>query len=357
MVRRFGSARAALAASSPAFAQAAGREAAAARTDAALRRHVDAGLERASGLGMTVLSWGDEAYPPVLRRLADPPPVLFLRGDTDLLARAAAAGVGVVGARRATPRGRDVARRLGAALGCRDVPVVSGMALGIDGAAHTGALDGKGPTVAVLGSGADRAYPRRHGGLFREIVARGLVVSEFLPGTPALPYNFPRRNRILAALCTRLVVVEAGRRSGALISVDHALDLGVEVFAVPGPIDTPGCAGSNALLRDGARPLISVEEFVAEAVGGGRAARASPAPASCGPEIPPHGGERAPHGPDRLAPEEAALLRHIRRTGVSVDEIAHRAGLDAGRAWALLAGLELSGWVERLPGSRVRRAG
>lgn len=295
------------------------------------RRGVLIALDRADRLGMRTLHFGQDGYPRALLHLADPPPVLFLRGNAELLGTP---GVGVVGARRSTERARSVAFRLGAAIAGAGTPVVSGLALGVDGAAHGGALEAGGPTVAVLGNGADRAYPSSHGALFRRILDEGLVVSEFLPGTPALPHHFPRRNRILAALCRALVVVEAGERSGALISVDHALDLGVEVWAVPGPIEEPACAGSNGLLADGARPLLSVRGFV-EAVLGERDAPAEP----------------PIRGP------EADVWQALSTVSLSADEVARATGLPAGRVLALLTALELGGRVRRLPGMRFRRAG
>lgn len=346
LVDAFGSARAALEAPAAAFRTASGvrePDAAAARGDAALHRRIDRGLEEAARLGMEVRSWSHPGYPARLRRLPDPPSVLFLRGRTELLE---GPGVAVVGARRATLRGREVARRLGAGLAARGVPVVSGLALGVDGAAHAGALEVGGPTVAVLGSGADRAYPRSHEALFRRVVERGLVVSEFLPGTPARGHHFPRRNRILAALAHTVVVVEARSRSGALITVDHALDLGLEVAAVPGPIDTRACEGSNALLTQGARPVVSVEGFVEEVAG--------PAPRAERPAEEGDAGEQLelPTGPEEVV---LALLRD--GDGHGVDEVARATGLPPARAWAVLTRLELQGRARRLPGPRYRRAG
>jgi DNA processing protein len=244
----------------------------------------------------------------------------------------------VVGSRKATARARTVARRLGAAVAGAGVPVVSGLALGVDGEAHRGALDVAGPTVAVLGRGADAAYPLAHRRLFRDILRSGLVVSEFTPGTPALPHHFPRRNRILAALCRAVVVVEAGARSGALITVEHALDLGLDVFAVPGPIDLPACIGSNGLLADGARPLVSVAAFVRDQLG---VADARP------PE---------PPGP-RPEGEAGRLLTCLEGGQATADELARQLGLDAGRTLALLSRLEIAGSVERVAGMRFRRAG
>ena len=339
LVERFGSGRAAWSARPADFAAVAGRAAAAARRDPQVERRVDDGLRRARRDAMEILIWTDGSYPAGLRRLADPPPVLFLRGARPGLLSAPA--VTVVGARRATTRGREVARRLGAAIACAGRGAVSGLALGVDAAAHRGALAGGGGTVAVLARGADDAYPRVHRRLFGRILEEGLVVSEFLPGTPPLRHHFPRRNRILAALSHTVVVVEAGARSGALITVDHALDLGLDVYAVPGPIDVPSCAGSNALLADGAPPLVSVESFVRERLNGGQLSRHVPAG-------------------DGVGELERRLLRSLEAMdgaggGSAVDELAQRAGAPVSRVLAALARMELTGYVERAAGGRYRR--
>lgn len=269
------------------------------------------------------------ALPPALRHLHDPPPLLFLRGRTELLDRPS---ITVVGSRRATARSRDVAERLGHALASVGRCVASGMALGIDGAAHRGALRAGGDTIAVLGRGADEPYPPSHRRLFRDILARGLIVSEFPPGTPPLPHHFPRRNRILAALSDTVVVVEAGARSGALITVDHALDLGIDVWAVPGPIDLGACTGSNRLLADGAHALVSVASFIEEVGGGERSARSSP-------EGPP-----------------TRLLSVLAQEPMNVDELAARLSLSAPEVLMMLTELELAGAVRRLPGMRFGAA-
>jgi DNA processing protein len=288
-------------------------------------RHADAALDMAGRLGIEVLTWVDPGYPRCLLNLHDPPPLLFLRGRTALLERPS---ITIVGARRATARSRDVAERLGGALAAADVPVASGLALGIDGAAHRGALSVGGDTVAVLGRGPDEAYPPSHRRLFREILERGLVVSEFPPGTPPLPHHFPRRNRILAALSRAVVVVESGARSGALITVDHALDLGIEVWSVPGPIDLAACEGSNRLLADGARPLLSIASFVSE-VGGD--ARSRPA---------------LPEG------RAGDVLSALAEEPLDVDQLSARLGLGAPQVLAALTELELLGLTRRLPGMR-----
>lgn len=310
-----------------------GPKAAAAAADPQRLEGIRRALDFARRLGIETRVLGEEGYPERLLHLADPPPVLFLRGRVELLETP---GVGVVGARRSTERARGAARRIAAAVARVDVPVVSGMALGVDGAAHEGALDAGGPTVAVLGSGPDVPYPRRHARLFRRILADGLVVSEFLPGTPALPHHFPRRNRVLAGLCHTLVVAEARARSGALITVEHALDLGLDVWAVPGPFGEGFCEGSNALLADGARALVTVNGFVRMALG-----------------VEP-GEARVPTS---LSTDEVRLLELLAEGTRTSDEVARRMGLDAGRTLALLAEMELRGQVAREPGMRFRRAG
>jgi len=355
LLQRFGDAEAALRAAHADFAAVAGREAARARTDSGLRARVREALDAAAEAGMSVLTQDEPDYPAGLPHLADPPPVLFLQGRAELLHRSPM--VTVVGARRSTARARSVAERLGAALARARVCVVSGLALGVDGASHAGALRAGGDTVAVLGAGADVPYPRFHRRLHAEIATHGLLVSEFPPGTGAAPHHFPRRNRILAALSAAIVVVEAGRRSGSLITVDHALDLGKEIWAVPGPIDTAVCAGSNKLLVDGARPLVSIDDFVARIAGieppedtgdggpSGSDARASRTQISL---FEPH--------PDDGRAFERRVFDALAEGPMAADDLAERFGAPIGKVLALLTTLELHGEVERMAGMRFRRA-
>jgi DNA processing protein len=198
-----------------------------------------------------VLVYGGRGYPAALNDLRDPPPVLFTLGDVELLRRPC---VAIVGSRRATAYGRRVARGIGAEVSGRGHCVVSGMAMGIDAEAHRGALPG--PTAAVLGSGVDVVSPPRNRALHGRICEHGVVVSEFPPGVQAAPHHFPKRNRIIAALSTDVVIVEASHRSGALITAEIALDLGREVHAVPGPIDRPTSQGTNRLIADGAGVIL-----------------------------------------------------------------------------------------------------
>ncbi len=231
--------------------------------------------------GIGILPLTAPGYPPALRALGDPPPVLFWKGRRELLG---APAVAIVGARRATGVGRRAAETMGRILSEAGVTVVSGMALGIDGEAHRGALRGGGNTLAVLGSGLQVPYPASHRTLFHEIEERGLLVSEFLPDESARPHHFPKRNRIIAALSRAVVVVEAGRKSGALITVDHGLDLGRDILAIPGSVENPQAVGSNSLLRDGARVLPDPAGILEELVGLGftlreRGVGSSPGPA------------------------------------------------------------------------------
>lgn len=203
--------------------------------------------------------------PPLLRAIHDPPRRLYLRGagDTEVLSRTA---VAIVGARACSPYGAQAARMLGRELAAAGVVVVSGLARGVDGEAHRGALETDGHTVAVLGCGIDRNYPAGHAALAQAIAERSLLVSEYEPGVEPSPWRFPARNRIVAGLCDATVVVEARERSGALITADFALDEGREVFAVPGEITSALSAGTNALLRLGATPLTNAAD-VLEALG------------------------------------------------------------------------------------------
>jgi DNA processing protein len=217
--------------------------------------------ERLAALGASALTIEEPEYPAALRNLPDPPPVLFVRGE---LCVADEWAVAIVGTRRATPYGRQVAEYLGGALAEAGVTVVSGLARGIDGCAHRAALAAGGRTIAVLAHGLDTVYPPEHGRLAQDIAASGALVTEFPPGTRPDAPNFPRRNRILAGLAQATVVVEAGHTSGALITADLALEQGREVFAVPGNIFSPTNQGSNRLIKEGARPMTSPRDLLEE---------------------------------------------------------------------------------------------
>jgi len=265
----------------------------------------------------------DAGFPPLLAAIHDPPAALFLRGSGDdaLLARPA---VAIVGARACSAYGRSVARSLARDLAAAGLVVVSGMARGVDGEAHRGALDADGVTVAVLGCGIDRDYPAAHAELARRICGRGLLLSEYEPGVEPAPWRFPARNRIIAGLCRASVVVEARERSGALITTDFALEEGREVLAVPGEITSALSAGTNALLRLGATPVTSSGD-VLEALG------VDPVPVA------------EPGAP--LAPTAAALLERLRDGPRTPDELVRAAEIDPAQASAALVELELAGRV------------
>lgn len=324
-----GSARALLSLPGPRLEEILGGDAASRVGDRARRSRVDEAVERAVDGGMELLPLSHLGYPPSLRHLHDPPPLLFLCGDTTLLTRERI--VTVVGARRATGTARRFAERMSGEWTTRGVLVASGMALGVDAAAHRGALQAGGPTLAVLGTGVDTPYPRAHRGLFQEVAANGLLVSEFLPGEGAAPHHFPRRNRILAALAGAVVVVEAAARSGALITVDHALDLGREIFSVPGGVESPQARGSNALLRDGAHPLLRADDLI-RVMGWG--AEGDGDSSVDGPDLPDGRGNDP-------------ILRELSGVPLSIEALATRAAAPIPVVLARLTELELAGEVVR----------
>jgi len=262
---------------------------------------------------------GDPEYPPLLRELHDPPPGLFVRGspDVELLQRPA---VAVVGARACSSYGSQVARLLARELAAAGLVVISGLARGVDGEAHRGALESGGITVAVLGCGVDRDYPAAHSQLAARICDRGLVVSEYAPGIEPSPWRFPARNRVIAGLSAATVVVEARERSGALITADFALEAGREVFAVPGEITSALSTGTNALLRLGATPLTAAADVLEPL------------------------GVVAPEAPALELDEVAArVLDALAGAAAGVDDLVRGTGLDAAAVATALAELELVG--------------
>ncbi|MCX7828472.1 MAG: DNA-processing protein DprA [Thermanaerothrix sp.] len=218
----------------------------------------DEEMERCCGIGVDLVFMGQEGYPGQLMDLKSPPAVLYVKGTLRRVPGSLDRAVAVVGTRKASGYGLTVARCIGEALGSRGIWTLSGGAAGIDGAAHGGALSAGGPTCAVLGTGVDVVFPSSHGELFRSIAQSGCLMSEYPLGTKGAQWRFPLRNRILAALAGKTVVVEAPRRSGAIITASHALELGREVWAVPGRIGEAGCEGSNMLIYDGALALADI---------------------------------------------------------------------------------------------------
>jgi DNA processing protein len=230
--------------------------------EAAGRIDVDANWEAIQGAGIGVTYLGHAQYPAALGDDAEPPGVLFWAGDLDLLNRSC---VAIVGSRRCTGYGREVAHAIALGLVRAGVVVVSGLALGIDGAAHTGALaDPTGTTIGVAASGVDVPYPRRHTGLWSEVVARGVIISETPPGRPAQAWRFPARNRVIAALGAKVVVVESQQGGGSMLTVAAADQRSVDVLVVPGPVNSPASAGTNELLRSGSTPVRHARDVLDE---------------------------------------------------------------------------------------------
>ena len=282
--------------------------------------------------GQTALGLGAPGYPALLRQIPDPPPAVWVRGSWAALS--APRMVALVGARAATRAGLAVAAELASGLASAGVTVVSGLARGVDSAAHRAAVDAGGVSVAVLGSGLDRIYPAEHAGLAEALTVRGAVVTEHPPGTPALAYHFPLRNRIISGLSAAVVVVEASDKSGSLITAMAALEQGRDVMAVPGPVGAGRHRGAHALLRDGARLVEGPADVLAEL--GWAASGPAPRDISCG-----------------LAGELAAELGlEPAVEDFSPDEVAAATGWPIGAVSARLAALEIEGRIQRIGGGR-----
>ena len=296
------------------------------------------------------LSPADAGYPSRLAEVPDAPATLHVHGalvDADALA------VAVVGSRRATPYGLEVAETLAADLAARGVTIVSGLARGIDAAAHRGALRVGGRTLAVLGSGIDVIYPPENRRLAAEIAERGALLSQFAPGTPPLPQNFPTRNQVIAALSLAVVVVEAAEKSGSLITARLAAELGREVLAVPGRITAPESRGANRLIQDGAHVAMGWEDVVG--VLPERWKARVTATAGIG-----RAGDAAAVGRGALEGEPSgyrSILELLGEDPIDIDHVIERSGLGAGRVSAALLELELEGRVRQIEGKRFVRVG
>ena len=318
-----------------------------ARDDAlvgATRRWLDASADNAP---RDIVTLGDPRYPALLLETADPPLLLFTLGRVELLS---APSVAIVGSRDATFQGMDNARSFARFLSDARLAVVSGLAAGIDGAAHEGALAGPGSTVAFVGAGLDRVYPKEHADLMRRIAREGLVASEYPLGSPPLPDNFPRRNRLIAGLARGTLVVEAALESGSLITARLAVESGRDVFAIPGSIHSPQSRGCHRLIQDGAKLVESGDDVLRELrfgpLGETRRATLSPKQPSLFATAAP---ERPDDGPD------AALCAALGHDPVTFDALAARTGLPSDQLAARLLDLELAGVVERLPGGLLQR--
>lgn len=281
--------------------------------------------------GNHVVTLADESYPPALLEIPDPPVVLFAKGRRELLRSAA---IAVVGSRNATPQGADTARAFAHALSDAGLTVVSGLALGIDTAAHEGGLAGHSSTIAVTGTGLDIVYPARNRALAHRIAEHGLLISEFALGTGAIAHNFPRRNRLISGLARGVLVVEAAVRSGSLTTARLAVDQGREVFAIPGSIHSPLSRGCHALIKQGAKLVESAQDVLEELRLAEPVREAPPARAAVDP-----------------------LLEQLGHDPCDLDTLATRSGLGVDVLTARLLELELEGLVASLPGGRYQRLG
>ncbi len=304
--------------------------------DSRARAEAEAELERIAAAGARLVTLDDAEYPPALRQLRDAPLYVIAKGEPLL----AAPAIAIVGARRATEYGIDVARRLAAGLADAGITIVSGLARGIDGAAHEGALAARGRTVAVLGSGIDVVYPPEHRDLATRIVADGTLLSEHPVGTTPLPAHFPARNRILAGMTHGTIVIEAAERSGSLITARLANDLGREVFAVPGRIDSPLSAGGHLLIRAGATLVRDVDDVLEQVT----------------PALRSRAGDRPLAHPavDEIG---ALVLAALGRGAATADELIRDCGRPAAEIIAKLLDLELAGLLRQVGGRQFQLTG
>jgi len=298
--------------------------------------------------GRHLLCPEDSDYPPLLKRIPDPPPVLWVRGDPAVLWRAQLA---VVGSRNPSTGGRDNAREFCRHLARAGLVITSGLATGIDGEAHRAALEAGGATVAVAGTGLDRVYPARHKELAHHIAQAGALVSEFAPGTDVRREHFPRRNRVISGLALGVLVVEAARRSGSLITAHHAVAQGREVFAIPGSIHNPLARGCHRLIREGAKLVETAEDVIEEL---------APMAAELGADIrnalaDPDGAPVPESGEADLDPDYQAVLEAVGWDPTPVDSVVERTGLTVGAVSSMLLILELKGLVAASSGGKYSR--
>ena len=291
--------------------------------------------------GTAIVTMADADYPEPLRHIHDGPLVLYVRGDRSLLGREQ---IGIVGSRNATRAGLEHARSFAAALGQKGLLVTSGLALGVDGAAHAGALDAGFPTVAVIGNGVDKPYPYRHRTLSERIAGEGVIVSEYPPGTSAKAGHFPRRNRIISGLSRGILVVEAGLKSGSLITARLALEQGREVFAIPGSVHNPLARGCHHLIRQGAK-LVETVDDICEELGGWWTGQNEGDPSSVVMKRPAIEG---------LDSREIAVLEALAYDPQSTDDLCSVTGLPADQLMQSLLLLELQGLVDSAPGGFQR---
>ena len=304
------------------------------------RALLDRTLEWLREPGHWLFAWDDPDYPPALLAIADPPPVFCYAGRRELLSRPALA---IVGSRNATPQGVEHATEFAAALSAARLTIVSGLATGIDAAAHRGGLSAGGSSIAVVGTGLDRVYPPENGALAQRLAQDGGLLSEFALGTPPLPENFPRRNRVISGLARGVLVIEATLNSGSLITARLAAEQGREVFAVPGSINSPFSKGTHRLIREGAKLVETAQDVLEE----------------LGLEPPPNAGAPEGMGPADPAPElkgpARKVLAALGHDPAGIDLLARRTGLAADAITVALVELEVAGRVTSLPGGQYQR--
>ncbi len=297
----------------------------------------DQSWEEIEKKNISVVSWDESAYPYLLKEIYDPPPLLYFQGDLSVLGKFCLA---IVGSRRHTVYGKEIAYKFAKKISNYDLTIVSGMARGIDTWAHRGALDGGGKTAAVLGCGLDICYPAENRNLKQKISENGVVLSEFPPGVGPMPQHFPQRNRIISGLSLGTLVVEAGEKSGSLITAGFALDQGREVFAVPGAVGSPFSRGCHKLLKEGAKLVETVEDILEELI----------IPLKAEPII----SETVPFQ-QNMGEKESELLDLIPYEPLLLEEIISRSKRNTAEVYLLLLELELSGKVRQLPGKYYMR--
>jgi DNA processing protein len=303
---------------------------------------MEAEVSRAEKAAIKIVPFTDPIYPARLRLIADPPPFLYVKGE---IRNQDERAVAVVGSRSASDYGRRVARDLCRGLASLGFTVVSGMARGIDGAAHEAALNAGGRTLAVLGCGVDRAYPREHDKLYQRITENGAVMSEFPLGTGPVPFNFPVRNRLISGLSLGVVVVEATEKSGSLITASLALEQGREVFAVPGEAGASRSRGTHQLIRQGARLVETVNDIVEE-IAPQLSARTQNAEGTPRLALPQHFGD-----------EFKKIFALFQERSLQIDEVIERSGCSPSRVSEILLELELLGYIKQLPGKKYQVEG
>jgi DNA processing protein len=308
-------------------------------------RAVEQDLAWRQQIGNGILTWQDPTYPPLLRQIPQAPPVIYIQGDAKVLATAQLA---IVGSRNPTPAGQECAFNFARALAACGLTITSGLALGIDAASHRGALNAKGLTIGVAGTGLDRIYPARHKELVEQVVEQGgAVISEFPSGTLPKAENFPRRNRLISGLSVGVLVVEAVLKSGSLITARFALEQGREVFAIPGSIHNPLARGCHALLRQGAKLVETTADILEELGSLLQASAMALAPTST-----PHKKLDLPE----LDGDHAALAACIDFSATPIDALIVRSGLSAEAVSSMLTLLELQGYITAVPGGYVKNS-